>query len=501
MTTRPRPNVLYLMSDQHNAGCMSAAGHPVVRTPNLDRIAAGGVRFSRAYCNNPICAPSRVSFVTGQYPHTHRILGNDIFELEDANSATLGATFRRHGYQAALIGKGHMVRNWDNEAYEHIRYCDLCDADRKDPTVHHYFKYLMDHGLADMYEDGGLPREHEAIRKKCAVARLPYEHSIEHWTGNETLAFLNQRDTRRPFLIHMSFERPHPHWTPSADHAGMYNPDAIPLGPDAVDWWERRWAGRPDFIMKAVAGCMRDFTPSDLKKALAYHFALVTVIDMEIGRVLDWLREHGELDNTVIVYTADHGDFAGDHGICDKNIGIYESIHRMPFLLSYPGGPRGVVRETIIESVDMFPTLCELTDVPSPSGMDGRSIVPEAEGRGGGRDFATCEWDYVGPQKRVCAIRTARHRLVYYSHAQGGELYDHDTDPWEMTNRWSDPECRDVRLHLLELLFDQVNQYTRKADIGSDYRVGHQTRFTPTRLLHKDCRKWSEIEALGPKPR
>jgi arylsulfatase A-like enzyme len=252
----------------------------VVQTPSLDWVAASGVRFTRAYCNNPICAPSRISFVSGQYPHTHRILGNDIFELDDANSATLGATFRRHGYQTALIGKGHMVRAWDNAAYEHIRYCDLCDADRKTPTVHHYFKYLMDHGLADMYEDGTLPREHEA-----------------------------------------------------------------------------------------------------------------------------------------------------------------------------------------------------------------------------GREFAICEWDYVGAQKQVCAIRTARHRLVYYSHGQGGELYDHETDPWEMTNRWADPECRDVRLRLLELLFDQVNRYTRKADMDSDARRNRETRFMPTRLLHKQCRKWSEIEALAPETR
>ena len=125
-----RPNVLFLMSDQHNAGSLGCAGHSTVRTPNLDRIAASGVRFTRAYCNNPICAPSRVSFATGQYPHTHGILGNNNFELDDRNPDTLAAVFRRRGYQTAIIGKAHMVKRWDAEAYEHIRYCDLCDADR-----------------------------------------------------------------------------------------------------------------------------------------------------------------------------------------------------------------------------------------------------------------------------------------------------------------------------------------------------------------------------------
>jgi len=475
---------------------MGCAGHPNVKTPNLDRIAAQGVRFTRAYCNNPICAPSRVSFVTGQYPHTHRILGNNIFELDDERSDALGATFRRYGYQTALVGKGHMVKKWDEEAYEHIRYCDLCDADRKDVTKHHYFKYLMDHGIADQYEDGALPRDHEARQKGCAIANLPYEHTIEHWTGEESIEFLEGRDRRRPFLLHMSFERPHPNWTPAAEHAGMYRPEDIQLGPDLVDWWENRWAGRPEFITRMVAGRMSRFDMLGLKKALAYHFALVTVIDMEIGRVLSCLEEQGELDNTVIVYTADHGDFAGDHGICDKNIGIYESIHRIPFLLSYPGGPESVCRDGIIESVDLFPTLCELADVPSPDGVDGQSVVLLAAGEGEGKAEAICEWDFPPPQRRVNAIRTDRYRLVFYSREVGGELYDHETDPYEMHNRWDDSAYREARLELMERLYEQVNCYSRKADRDTDIIQQQEDRYSFRELIQKKCRKWSEVEGL-----
>jgi len=482
------------MSDQHNAGSMSCAGHPNVRTPNLDRVAAAGIRFTRAYCNNPICAPSRASFVTGQYPHTHGLLGNDIFEMEDRNPNTMGAIFRRQGYQTAVVGKSHLIKRWDEEAYEHIRYCDLCDANRRDPTTHHYFRYLMECGLADRYEDGTLPRGHEARVKGCAVAGLPYEHSIEHWTGEESLAFLRNRDRRRPFLLHMTFERPHPNWTPSAEHASLYNPADIQLGPDHVDWWQNQWAGRPEFIMRMVRNRMGRWTMDDLKKALAYHFALVTVIDMEMGRVLDYLRETGDLENTIIVYTADHGDFAGDHGICDKNLGIYESIHRIPFLLSYPGGPKGVTRDAIIESVDLLPTLCELAEVPAPPDMDGRAILAEAEGRGMGRDRAICEWDFPAPQRRVNAIRTERYRLVYYSHKLGGELYDHASDPYEMHNRWDDATYRDARLELLERLFDEINQYTLKSDMDTDVANRDRNRFTPTHRIHKGCEKWSRIQ-------
>ena len=489
-----QPNIVFLMSDQHNAASMSCAGHPNVKTPTMDWIAENGVRFTSAYCNNPICSPSRVSFVTGQYPHTHGILGNNNFEMDDCNPDTLGAILRRRGYQTAKIGKSHMIKKWDEEAYEHIRYCDMCDADRKDPTTHHYFKYLIDNGIADMYEDGGLPPGHEAHTNGCGIAALPYEHGIEHWTGEESIAFLENRDANKPFFLHMSFERPHPNWTPSAEHAGMYNPEDIQLGPDACDWWENKWAGRPDFIMGYMAGAMGRYKNQGmLKKALAYHFALVTVIDMEMGRVVDFLKETGELDNTIIVYSADHGDFAGDHGVCDKNIGIYESIHRIPFLLMYPGGPKGVETDGIIESVDLLPTLCELAGVPLPEGVDGRSVVREAEGTGEGKSFAICEWDFLSPQRRINAIRTSRHRLVYYSHVQGGELYDHKTDPYEMHNLWDRPEHQGARLELLELLFDQVNLYSRKSDFDSDARRNDEERLMPTSLIHGGAVKWSEI--------
>lgn len=493
-----RPNILFLMADQHNAGSMGCAGHPTVRTPALDRLAANGVRFTRAYCNNPICAPSRVSFVTGQYCHTHRILGNDDYELQDTNPNTLGAVLRRQGYQTAQIGKAHMVGAWDREAYEHLRYCDLCDADRRDPRRHHYFKYLIDHGLADLYEDGTLPRDHEAhhAQKGCGVAALPYEHTIEHWTGEETLAFLRQRDRRRPFFVHMSFERPHPNWTPAREHAGLYSPDAIALGPDAADWWDKRWAGRPEFIRRMVAGRMARWSMADLQRILTSHFALVTVIDMEIGRVLDELSTVGDLDHTIVVYAADHGDFAGDHGICDKNIGIYESIHRIPFIVSYPGCRRGAWCDGIIESVDLLPTLCELAEVPAPAGLDGRSIVPELAGQGEGKAQAICEWDFPAPQRRVNAIRTRRYRLVYYGHDLGGELYDHESDPNEMQNRWDDHAYTAVRLELLERLFDQVRFYACKTDFDRDRTTDADNALTATRLIHKRTRKWSEFQRL-----
>lgn len=489
-----RPNIIFFMADQHNSNSMGCAGHPNVKTPALDWIAQNGVRFTNAYCNNPICAPSRLSFVSGQYPHTHRFLGNNNFDANDSNPNTIGALLRRYGYQTAQIGKAHMIKKWDEEAYEHIRYCDLCDADRNDPTTNHYFRYLVDHGVADMYEDGALPSSHEYNKKQSAIAALPYKHSNEHWTGQESLDFLKKRDQGRPFFLHMSFERPHPNWMPAAEHANLYNPDEIQLAEDYIDWWERQWQGRPAFITDFMKGAMAKFENQEaLKKALASHFALVTVIDSEIGKIIDFLSEIDELDNTVIVYSADHGDFAGDHGVINKNIGIYESIHKIPFLVKYPNSPSNITSNAIIESVDLLPTICELANVPIPEGIDGCSIIPAVEGKSNGKQFAICEWDFPEPQRRVNAIRTQRYRLVYYSHSLGGELYDHERDPYELYNLWDNPEYQKVRMELQELLFDQVNMYARKSDFDGDALKSVKERYSPTSLIHQQCAKWSKI--------
>jgi choline-sulfatase/uncharacterized sulfatase len=493
----PRPNILFLMSDQHNAACAGFAGHPTVCTPNLDALARQGVRFNHAYCNNPICSPSRICFITGQYAHTHGFLGNNNTEWPHGNLDTLGAVFRRHGYQTAMIGKDHTIRRWDEEAYEHIRYVDLTDAHPSDPRTCHYFQYLVDQGVADLYEDGTLPPDHENNIKGCAIARLPYEHTNEHYTGEESLKFLQNRDRRRPFYLQMSFERPHPNWMPSPEHADLYSAADIQLGPDASDWWEHQWAGRPQFIRDQVAALMKGKSREDFKKMLAHQFALITVIDMEIGRVLDHLRQTGEIDNTIIIYTADHGDFAGDHGICNKNIGIYESIQRIPLLLRYPGGPQAEARDGIVESIDLFPTLCELADVPVPQTCEGRSFLSHALGKSRGKPQALCEWDFPQPQRFFNALRTDQYRLVYYDHDRGGELYDHQSDPHEMHNLWEDPDHQSIRLRLMEQLFDRVNRYRRNTDFDADRRQATANRLTPTFLIHKNCGKWSDIASAA----
>ncbi|MCR8632259.1 sulfatase-like hydrolase/transferase [Paenibacillus radicis (ex Xue et al. 2023)] len=495
---KQRPHVLYIMADQFHAECFGVAGRQV-RTPHLDQLAGEGVLFEKAYCNNPVCAPSRASFITGQYPHTHGILGNDIHELNDRNEHTLSAVFRRTGYQTALIGKSHMVGAWDREGFEHLRYCDLCDCDRNDPLQNHYFKYLHDLGIANLYDLGTLKPEHPGSRVRAFESPIPEQHSLETWTGDETIAFLKNRDERRPFFAHMSFQRPHEPYTVPFDSGLLYDPDAIELPDSVSDLFASKFAGKPE-IMRQLADTWGGIpyipeNEADLRRQLAFYYSLITRIDEQIGRVIDYLKQTGAYDNTIIIFTSDHGDFAGDHGIINKNIGIYESIHRIPFLLKYPGGPAGRKMAGIMESVDLFPTLCELCEVAAPAQIEGRSLMPVIEQGLPGKPFTACEWSFPKYSSTVNAIRTDRYRLVYYGQGEG-ELYDHASDPDELHNRFADSDYVAVRLQLLEQLFDHINRYRVKSSSTLSKAVSYRSRNTMTRLLHTGQRNWDEIKHL-----
>ncbi len=488
-----KPNVLFIMSDQHHADCIGIEGKRDVKTPNLDQLAKCGVRFSRAYCNNPICSPSRISFYTGQYPHTHGILGNDNFDFQGDTPDTIPMHFRKNGYKTALIGKSHMVKKWDKAGFEYIKYCDLCDADKNDVLSNHYFKYLVDNNVADLYEDGALPRDSQYQRDQCGIAKLPYEHSLECWTGREALSFLEEHDESYPFFMSLSFERPHPNWLIPAEFKDMYDPAQIKLPESAVDAFERGFLSKPPTLKNSFIN--RRKSPEQLKKILAAYYTLITIIDAEIGKVIKLLENRGLLENTIIVYTADHGDFAGDHGLYSKNLGIYESVHRIPFLIKYPQCPENaVVDEAIIESVDLYPSLCQLCGLELPEHLEGTSFMSVIEGNKSGKEYSIAEWDWTSPYKRINAIRTADFRLVFFGGKEGGELYHNGKDPGELNNLWNDPGYVEIKLQVLEKLFAEVMKFKPRTTMDDDKQNFEANKNTSTLLIHKQYKKWSDIK-------
>lgn len=494
-----RPNVLFIMADQFNAGNLMKDDQ--ARTPNLDQLAEDGVLFQDAYCNNPVCAPSRVSFITGQYPRTHRVLGNNIYELDDTNPDTMPCAFRKKGYQTALVGKSHMIGKWDRDGFEHIRYCDLCDCDRNDPLQNHYYRYLYDLGLADKAEANTKKDDHPGAHSRAFISEIPYEHSLETWTANESIKFLKARDHERPFFLHMSFLRPHPPRSVPIDLGLLYDPEKITLPENAADYFVNKFKGKHETIRKNAEQFSIDpripKDENDLKRYMAYYLTVVTMIDEQIGRVIDYLKAINDYENTVIVFTADHGEFAGEHGVTNKNAGIYESIHRIPFILKYPGCAKGKSRGGIVESVDLFPTMSELCSVDYSSEVDGISVLPVAEGVSEGKEFSVCEWDFYHKyKKRITAIRTKDYRLIYFGRELGGELYEAASDPGEMNNLYDEPGYETVKINLLELMLEHVREYSAKSSFKKDIETGYLTRNCLTTLIHKGKKVWSDIEDL-----
>lgn len=488
-------NVLFFMCDQFHADCMGFI-RPMVKTPNLDRLASKSLYFDHAYCPVPICGPSRSCLIRGQYAHNTRIEANNIDSLQIDPARTLPYVLQRKGYRTGLVGKAHLPRTWI-ESFEYVRLTDLADATVHNPTRTHYFKYLVDKGLASYYEEGnarpGAPDPDDGSMPSC----LDYEDSIERFTGNHAVEFLEQqRNDFRPFFLKVSFQRPHGPIRPSQRHFEMYNPDDVELPDSAIDWFERRFEGKPELI-RNILGEQCDYPlatddPKILRRVIASYYGLITAIDEEIGRVLDTLDQIGETENTMVMFTADHGDFAGEHGLFHKNLGIYESIHRIPLIIHHPEKPQAGRHQGIAELIDVYPTVCDWLGVSPPDDLDGVSLLPYFDDPQAGKDEALCLWSRAQP-RRIAAIRSKRYRMVYYGSGRQGELYDHEKDPGEIFNLWDDPDYAAVRAEHIERLLHRTLEYSGICEAMDDRDLAEDARYAPTYVLHKTGADWNRI--------
>lgn len=415
-----KPNILFLFSDQHNARCLSCEGHPDVKTPNLDKLASQGIRFTNAYTNNPICTPSRMSFLSGLYPSTHGYYGL-YGQAPNDNITSIFKHFKDNGYRTGALGKLHTPRYWVEQDCQFV-YDEFIE----------YPKYLEGAGLYERNDNRAFTGN-----KDGETSQIPLEHACEVALAKQAIRFIRNEgepkdrgEDKDPWFAWVSFSRPHEPYTPSEPFASMYDLDKITLPP--------RGNKEKD---------------DNLRKELKAYLALVSQVDYGIEMIIKELIKRDELKNTIIIYSSDHGDYAGEHGLIEKRGGIsYRAITRIPMIFNMPGmRNEEKITDEIVEAVDFFPTICELSGIPIPNTAQGISFAGIINNtKDSIRESALTENIYRK------SLATKKWRYVANIDREKDELYNLEEDPWELNNRIDDTECTDIANKLSRELLERV---------------------------------------------
>lgn len=423
-----RPNVLFLVSDDLNC-FLGAYGDPLAKTPNIDRLAARGVRFDRAYCTFPLCGPSRNSFLTGLYPNSTGILRNElVFRQTIPAHHSLPQAFRLAGYFAGRIGKlyhygvpraigtnGHDdPGSWELELnpagvdrLEEEPFIFTLTPGQFGGTLSWYASPKSD----EHHTDGMLAADAEWVLERCA------------------------RQKGRPFFLAVGFYRPHtPYVAPKEPYFGWYDKENMPL----VTGVAEDQADLPAAALGSYKKEQDKLTDELRRQCVQAYYASVSFMDAQVGRVVDALDRLGLAESTIIVFTSDHGYHMGEHGLWQK-MSLFEESARVPLLIVAPGVAKpGGVAHAPVSQVDLYPTLAELAGVKAPANLQGQSLVPMLRDTGvAGRNWALTQVTRGNGPRRFFgySLRTPRWRYTEWNGGEAGrELYDHDADPRELAN-------------------------------------------------------------------
>ena len=472
-----RPNILWICTDQQRRDTLGCCGNPFTRTPNIDALAASGARMDRMYSQSPVCAPARASFLTGRYPRTCGVRqnGQDIPGTE----LLLPRIFASDGYVCGLSGKLHISACHPSVSPEVERRID--DGYSFFSWSHHpaaagagnwsgnaYTRWLNEQGTDFRTEP--FP--------DCRFVRLgmPPELSQTTWCFNEAMRFIGEQDPEQPWLFSLNCYDPHHPFDPPAEYLERYRPilDRIPL-PDYIpgELDEKSVFQRHDHegAYNTPGHLSWDsMTETDHRWIRAAYWAMIDQIDDNVGRIVRYLKEIGQYENTILIFTSDHGESLGDHGIYLKGPYCYENAVHIPFLVSWPGHIlSGVARNALAEMTDLAPTLCEAAGIEAPAAFQGRSFlplltdegVPDRHRESVYSEYYNANINHRDPLAFLTMVSDGRWKLVRVHSPEGGaipgsELYDLENDPGEHHNLWGKPEAAAEQMRMLELLADRM---------------------------------------------
>ena len=463
-----QPNVLWICSDQQRFDTLGCYGNRFVRTPNLDHLAAGGVLFERAYCQNPLCTPSRASFLTGRYPRATRARQNG--QSIPADEVLVTKLLADADYTCGLSGKLHLSACHPSACKTMERRID--DGYSEFHWSHHPAADWPENEYSQwLAEQGG--RYRPEVREDCPYVHVgvPVEQHQTTWCAEKAIDFIRARgDSGRPWLFSVNMFDPHHLFDPPAECLQRYLDmlDEVPL----PNYLEGELENKPPWQQEKISTPPRrqgalhypSMSGRDHRLCRAAYWAMCDLIDDQVGRMLEALSDTGQLDRTVVIFMSDHGEMLGDHGIYLKGPFMYEPAIRVPLIVSWPGRiAPGRRSRALVELTDLAQTLLDAAGLPHHPGMQGRSLWPMLTGQADlsrHREDVYCEYytgsPCQGPHGRYLTMTATERWKLIAAHGAGGELYDLAGGPAETHNLWDSPDHLAVKAEMLQRLADRM---------------------------------------------
>ena len=491
------PNILLITSDQHRGDCFGFAGRRV-RTPHIDLMAAEGCRFSTAITPNPVCQPARASILTGKLPLTHGVRDNGIDLPPETGESGFAGRLSGAGWQTGFIGKAHFSSHhtftptgtpecrqsmdrygpdWFGP-YMGFQYVELMVEGHNHwlpmapPFGQHYERWYYADGRGEMknrlYKEALLPDSEGALQTFNSALPAAWHNST--WVGNRTIEYLRRhRDATEPFCLWASFPDPHHPFDAPAPWCYLHRPEEVDLPPyrgrdlDRRPWWHRAVIEGIPGHGNAEINKMRNGpvqTETQLRKVIANYYGMISLIDHQVGRIDAALVDLGLAENTMVIFTADHGEWLGDHGLLLKGPMPYDGLLRVGLVAKGPGIPESRVVDEPVSTIDLAPTFFDYAGL-AVNDLHGQSLRALLEGHEEHRDYAYDEWD-VGPERcgvplRLRTVRDKRYRMTVELDSGAGELYDMLDDPHECVNLFDSRDHASARNRLMGYIHARPN--------------------------------------------